>query len=129
MKYLFIIILLATFTMASAQDDSTKMGTVASGLTKEVEYGGEGTLDDFVTSKINSDVRKYINRNCLNNKFYAVMRIDQKGNVSDVQISEGDDMLVNNEIIRVLKQTKWKPATINGAPISRKIVVPVTFLY
>lgn len=55
--------------------------------------------------------------------------VDKGGSVKSINIIKSLSDDIDSEVIKVLKGSpKWKPATLNGSPVSVKIVLPVEFI-
>ena len=53
--------------------------------------------------------------------------IDENGNVIDARIKYSDNEIFNEAALAAIKQTKFKPALLNGHPVKVRITVPFVF--
>jgi TonB family protein len=67
-------------------------------------------------------------RNGIRGTVVAEFVVDEKGKVRDVRIVESLDDEMDAQVVKVIGASpKWKPATVDGKPVSVKISVPVEF--
>lgn len=91
------------------------------------QHGNEG---DF----LNKWVYEYIKypdsaiRSGLDGRVIADFVVNEKGQVTQVNIMRGLDDEIDAQVMKVIKASpKWKPATIGGKPVSVRVSVPVDF--
>lgn len=64
----------------------------------------------------------------LEGKVVILFAVDEKGEVSNVNVKRGVDPMLDNEVVRVLKKSpKWAPAENNGFKVKIWFYLPVTF--
>jgi len=87
---------------------------------------GKATFETYISSN-------FITPNGLKDNFkgdvVASMLIDTFGNVSKVEILKGQNNGLDNETIRVLRSTKWKPAIYDFKHVNYNQVVCLTMQY
>lgn len=67
-------------------------------------------------------------RSGLEGRVIADFVVNEKGQVTQVEIARGLDDEIDAQVVKVIKASpKWKPATIGGKPVSVRISVPVDF--
>jgi hypothetical protein len=50
------------------------------------------------------------------------------GGIDDLHVKQSAEISLDNEILRILKRMpKWKPASVNGKPVSSAVIRPITF--
>lgn len=60
-------------------------------------------------------------------KIFTEVEIDKTGRVKKPRVIKGAESEMKKEMLRVFKiMPKWKPATLNGKPISMKLIIPFT---
>ena len=62
-------------------------------------------------------------------KVFIAFEVDTLGHLLNMSVIRSVHPLLDEEAMRVIRKSdgKWKPATINGIPISSKMTVPVVF--
>jgi TonB family protein len=115
------------------QDDSSGSG-------KEKVYV-PATVDKMATF-LNGGVEKFLERwvyeyikypdsairSGLEGRVIADFVVNEKGQVTQVNIVRGLDDEIDAQVVKVIKASpKWKPATIGGKPVSVRVSVPVDF--
>ena len=60
-------------------------------------------------------------------KVYAMAYVDEKGNVDKVKIIKGLGAGCDEEVVRVLETSKFKPGQHEGKPVKVKTTVSVVF--
>lgn len=63
----------------------------------------------------------------LEGKVFVMAYVDEKGNVDDIKILKGIGGGCEEEVIKVLKATKFKPGINNGQPVKVKTSLSFTF--
>ncbi len=64
----------------------------------------------------------------LEGRVIAQFIIDEKGNLVQAKILRGIDPMLDNEVIRALKNSpKWQPGKQNAIPVKVQFVIPVIF--
>lgn len=63
----------------------------------------------------------------LEGKVFVMAYVDEKGNVDDVKVLKGVGGGCEEEVIRVLKTTKFKPGMNNGQPVKVKTSLSFAF--
>ena len=63
----------------------------------------------------------------LEGKVYAMAYVDEKGNVDKVKIIKGLGAGCDEEVVRVLEESKFKPGQHEGKPVKVKTTVSVVF--
>ena len=54
--------------------------------------------------------------------------VDKDGNVTRPQVVKSPDVRLSAEAVRVIMaMTKWKPARLDGKPVSMKVTAPIMF--
>jgi TonB family protein len=53
--------------------------------------------------------------------------VEKSGEIDSVRTLRGVHPLLNEEALRVVQQTKWKPAVEDGKPLRVQMALPVTF--
>lgn len=62
-------------------------------------------------------------------KVIVSFKIEEDGQVADVQIMKGVNLVLNNEAKRVVQNMpKWAPGLRNGTPVSSELSIPIVFL-
>ncbi len=61
-------------------------------------------------------------------KVFVQFVVNIDGSVTDVKVAKGIEPRLDTEALRVVKLLpKWKPATVNGAAVRSKMVLPIRF--
>ncbi|MDO4770587.1 M56 family metallopeptidase [Porphyromonas sp.] len=60
-------------------------------------------------------------------KVHLKITVDEKGNVSSVEVKQGVHPLLDAEAVRVAKLMKYNPAIKNGKPVAANIYMPIHF--
>ncbi|MBI5662659.1 MULTISPECIES: energy transducer TonB [Ignavibacterium] len=63
----------------------------------------------------------------LEGKVFVMAYVDEKGNVDDVKVIKGIGGGCEEEVIKVLKTTKFKPGMNNGQPVKVKTSLSFAF--
>jgi protein TonB len=63
----------------------------------------------------------------LEGKVFVMAYVDEKGNVDDVKVLKGVGGGCEEEVIKVLKTTKFKPGMNNGQPVKVKTSLSFAF--
>ena len=63
----------------------------------------------------------------LEGKVYVIAYVDEQGNVDDVKVLKGIGGGCEEEVIKVLKTTKFKPGMNNGQPVKVKTSLSFAF--
>lgn len=63
----------------------------------------------------------------LEGKVFVMAYVDEKGNVDDVKVLKGIGGGCEEEVIKVLKTTKFKPGMNNGQPVKVKTSLSFAF--
>ncbi|MBL7870327.1 MAG: energy transducer TonB [Cyclobacteriaceae bacterium] len=66
-------------------------------------------------------------RNQVQGKVFVEFIIDQHGNVTDLKIAKGIGYGCDEEAMRVLLQTQWKPGKQRGIPVKVRMTLPLYF--
>jgi protein TonB len=53
--------------------------------------------------------------------------IDEKGDVQDVAIEKSSNVSLNTAAMAAVKKWKFKPAKVDGAPVAKKVTIPLKF--
>ncbi len=62
-------------------------------------------------------------------KVIVSFKIQEDGQVADVQIIKGVNLVLNNEAKRVVQNMpKWAPGLRNGTPVASELSIPIVFL-
>lgn len=118
------------------ENGQLQKGTCFSEDGKEIEYfpyvlmprfpGGPGNLRNFVKKEMKypQEAKK---RN-IEGAVLILFTIDEKGNVKDPRVVNGDREYFNKEAIRVVgKFPRWIPGEVDGKPAPLQISVPIEF--
>lgn len=131
----------------AVNDALNKLGGIASGavsnLSEELKAKGifsEGMVDEKPTFKGGDaesfqkwvqDHAKYPEEAKENNEAGKVLvnfNVNKKGKIEDVRVLLGVSRLLDEEAVRVVSSApNWKPATINGTPVTVNYTMPVVF--
>jgi len=66
-------------------------------------------------------------RKGIDGRVFVQFIVEKSGEIDSVRISRGVHPLLNEEALRVVRQTKWKPAVEDGEPLRVQMSLPVTF--
>lgn len=80
--------------------------------------GGTEAYQRYVNDHVNSSIAEMTDG--ASGKIVLNLSIDEEGNVTNVEVIKGINSIYDREIVRVLKTTKWNPATTDGRPIRVK---------
>ena len=58
---------------------------------------------------------------------WVKIALDAEGHVSSAQIAQGVHPVLDDIVLRAVRETPWKPAVKNGKAIPWKFRLPVTF--
>ena len=53
--------------------------------------------------------------------------IDEKGDVQEVSIEKSSNSAFNPSAMAAVKKWKFKPAKVDGAPVAKKVTIPLKF--
>ena len=53
--------------------------------------------------------------------------IDEKGDVQDAAIEKSSNASFNPAALAAVKKWKFKPAKLDGAPVAKKVTIPLKF--
>ena len=53
--------------------------------------------------------------------------IDEKGDVQDVSVEKSSNASFNPSALAAVKKWKFKPAKVDGAPVAKKVTIPLKF--
>jgi protein TonB len=67
------------------------------------------------------------NRMGVEGRVFVQFVVDEKGNVSDVKAVKGIGAGADEEAVRVIKLTKWKPGKQRGRAVKVRMIMPVMF--
>lgn len=84
----------------------------------------EGGMPELIKKVKYPDIAK---RSNIEGKVYAMAYVDEKGNVDKVQIIKGIGAGCDEEVIRVLKASKFKPGSHEGKNVKVKTTIAVQF--
>jgi protein TonB len=88
-------------------------------------FRGPGTFGDFLQKNI-----KYpaVDReNNVQGRVIVNFIVERDGSATDVKAVRGPDQSLEDEAIRVIKLSKWKPGIQNGRPVRSYFSVPVNY--
>ncbi len=107
------------------QDEFTRKANTLSNSSPSYP-GGMTTLQEFIQSRLNYPYDARMKG--VSGKVAVRVYINENGTVYDAKVLESADYLLNNEALRVCKETKgWKPATNDGKPVKGEFIVSVLF--
>jgi protein TonB len=66
-------------------------------------------------------------KNGINGKVYAMAMINEKGEVDDAKVIKGIGGGCDEEVVKALKSSKFKPAQNQGSPVKAKFTMAFTF--
>ncbi len=82
----------------------------------------------FVAKKFNYNLVKSLDISKGKKKIWTQFRIDEKGNVVDVNVIKSPHQKLSEEALRVIKTLpKMKPGLQRGKPVGMKYTLPITF--
>jgi protein TonB len=84
----------------------------------------EGGMPELVKKIKYPEIAKRVN---LEGKVYAMAFVDEKGNVDKVTIIKSLGGGCDEEVVRVLGVSKFKPGQHDGKPVKVKTTISVTF--
>lgn len=96
---------------------------------EQVSYypGGQDSLVSYIKSKFDPQLLiKYQQQ--VKETAEVKFTIDKKGKVKNPVIVRGLNAELDKELLRVLKLTQWKPATMNGDTVSEEISLPIRLI-
>ncbi len=87
----------------------------------------KGSMYGFISKNLNYP--KEAKENNIAGKVYAQFVVNEDGSITDIKILQGIGGGCDEELERVIKlMPNWNPATKNGKPIKKKMVIPVNFM-
>ncbi len=66
-------------------------------------------------------------KNGISGKVYVMAMINEKGEVDDAKVIKGIGSGCDEEVIKAVKSSKFKPAQNQGAPVKAKFTMAFTF--
>lgn len=88
--------------------------------------GGYDSLYSYIQNKIKYPPKAISQK--IEGMVICTFTIDEKGQVTDLQVIKGNHPLLDNEVIRVLKEMpKWTPGEKQNKPVPVKITYPIRF--
>ena len=129
-KAALCIFLLFNFFDADAQNvvvPDTAAPVFAEPETMAVFEGGENMFYRFLNVELKYP-EEAVERE-IQGKVFISFEVDTSGHLMNMSVIRSVHPLLDDEAMRVMRKTngKWKPATINGLPVSSKMTVPVVF--
>jgi len=115
---LFLLIGAMAFAQSKSSGDD---GFLAFATVMPELQGGIGEL----TKKINYPT--IAKQSGLEGKVFAMAFVDEQGNVGKVKIIKGLGGGCDEEVIRVLSSSKFKPGLLEGKPVKVKTTISVVF--
>lgn len=80
----------------------------------------------YITKRIN--VKDELNNGIREVNILFNFTINEKGEASQPQIIKTVDAKTNDKILKLIKEMpKWNPATVDGAPVSEVVTIPINF--
>ena len=96
------------------------------GITMPRFPGGTEELMGYLRSNIKYPVEA--EKKGLEGRVLCAFVVGEDGNISDIEIREGVDLLLDNEAERVVRNMpKWTPGYKDGFPMPVRFILPVTF--
>ena len=90
------------------------------------KLAGEGTLFQQISKNMVYPVR--CQENNISGKIIVQFTIGNAGNVENVSVLKGANILLDKEAVRVIRELKFlNPPTINGKPVETCFVIPLVF--
>lgn len=93
----------------------------------EAEFpGGIAGMQKFIAENIEYPAEAQKNK--IQGKVYLSFIITKEGDVSDIKVVRGADILLDRaakDVIR--KMPQWKPATLDDEPVNSKCMLPIVF--
>jgi protein TonB len=122
MKKLFLILFLATCTMAAhAQNTTKEQDPVFNQVETQPQYpGGLKALWDFIKNNLQSGTEKGM--------VYTSFVIEKDGSVTNIKIIKSLSETADAEATRIIKKLqKWTPGMQGGKPVRTAYTMPVKF--
>lgn len=136
MKLLIATFFLVTVTLdLNAQSDSLKFDSMEEEQTGSYELvdpietmpkfpGGMDSLKVFVERNNNWQV----GQETILGIVYVGFVVELDGSITNIEIMKGLHESCDVEAVRIINlMPKWKPAELQGKPIRKKMIVPITF--
>jgi protein TonB len=117
---LTLIILLSTLAFSQSSPSEDEQYLAFATTMPELQGGMEQ-----LTKKINYPT--FAKNNKIEGKVYAMAYVDENGNVNNVKIIKSIGGGCDEEVIRVLNASKFKPGQHEGKPVKVKTTISVTF--
>ena len=117
---LVLIVLLSSLAFSQNTPDEDEQYLAFATQMPELS-GGMGELSKKIKYP---SVAKQTN---IEGKVYAMAYVDEKGNVDKVKIIKGLGAGCDEEVVRVLETSKFKPGQHEGKPVKVKTTVSVVF--
>lgn len=96
---------------------------------KFVEAEPASGYDNFY-QYVNTSLQKLSRDKKLNLQVVVSFSIDEKGAPQDIVLDKSNGSELDHEIIDIIKKMPtWKPATLDGKPVSSKLSIPFSFSY
>lgn len=100
--------------------------TVQSGFEEAQPVGGYPALYEFF--KQNVQYPEQSKKQKIEGSVLVEFYVNEKGKPIEVTILKGINSEINEEAIRLIKSMpSWKPALVEGKPVSMKLTIPLTF--
>ncbi len=98
-------------------------GNSFKGFQATPRYLGKGTVEDYIAANVDPA--------SLEKEGAIVVQyvVSAQGKISDVKIIKGLNQQLNDEVLRVVKTLKYKPALQNGNPVPFAVQVPLSFIF
>lgn len=86
-------------------------------------YLGKGSVEEYIAANVDPA--------SLEKEGAIVVQyvVSAQGKISDVKIIKGLNQQLNEEVLRVVKTLKYKPALQNGNPVPFTVQVPLSFIF
>jgi protein TonB len=94
-----------------------------SGFQAVPRYMGKGTVEDYIAANV--DPASLEKEGAITVQYV----VNAQGKISDVKIVKGLNQQLNDEVLRVVKTLKYKPALQNGNPVPFTVQVPLSFIF
>lgn len=60
-------------------------------------------------------------------KVFIRAQINEKGDVTEVKIEQGDNKLLSDAAVKAVKATKFTPGELKGKKVKAEVVIPIVF--
>lgn len=116
-----------TYIEDNADSSAIELPLPSKNINSQPEFqGGHKELAKYLSK--NLKYPRNSNHSSTRGKVIVCFKVEEDGEISDVNIVEGVNKILNKEAKRVvMNMPNWKPAFENGVSVSNVLIIPIVF--